>query len=676
MADPPRRATRVPAGWWLTYGLLVLFLLVLGLAAAFQFNGEPIDGPFQLYNALRRINAGQRGGVDFQFFHGLAIPYLHYPLFRLLGGGFTGSEVARQLITTLSGPAALLAFFRAYFGEWRRAVIWATTVLALTIVLGLWPLVLTVNSLLALRSAVAMLVVVVWLLPIDWRRRSVAEGLSLAAALLLGTEQGLAIAAAYLLICLCISATTKTTAPLIELGIAVATMIVAALGFLVIVGGWAGATGALRYNLKLVPMDQYWYFGVPPNAFIGRWGRLIPSMAAQPTIALSLIVGAIVTIVVVRWTLRANNDRRRWALALLAVYGLISCTSLLGIFLVSYVEPLIRVMLMIGAVYADAWFDTHPPSAAGWKRYRTREWAAIAACVLIPISSLTLVRAGAQSAVMLITRHAARRVGMELTDSWPATINRGQRLVSSHRSPDGRPPSIWSTYAGLLEARNAVFHPSTDYIIHALGPEGRERYLDDFRTVRPVLVQTVLPTRTPYETWIEQTSWDFYDQVIRHYRVVGNTEWSIFWERLPDSLPAARIFWSNKPTSHLVVFDVPRSADSSREIVEVTVRYRATNSMHWLPVVGAMPRYLVLTGGAITTPPVTLDPYVTISSFPLAVTPGARVTLDFETYSLLPGATIVVDSVSASLYQPAPSYRPWLINFSCAGRPPEDPQCQ
>src|SRR3954470_14162763 len=116
--------------------------------SALHFFGPPIDGPFQLYNALRRIAAGQHGGVDFQFFHGLAIPYLHYPFFRLFGGGFTASEVSRQLITTLCGPAVLLVFFRVYLVEWRRAVGWATVVLALTIVLRLWPLVLTVNSLL------------------------------------------------------------------------------------------------------------------------------------------------------------------------------------------------------------------------------------------------------------------------------------------------------------------------------------------------------------------------------------------------------------------------------------------------------------------------------------------------------------------------------------------------
>src|SRR4051812_13210769 len=62
------------------------------------FDRPRADGPFQLFNALRRIDAGQRGGVDFQFFHGIGLPYLFYPFYRLFGGSIHGSEFARQLI--------------------------------------------------------------------------------------------------------------------------------------------------------------------------------------------------------------------------------------------------------------------------------------------------------------------------------------------------------------------------------------------------------------------------------------------------------------------------------------------------------------------------------------------------------------------------------------------------
>ena len=95
-----RQSTWIAAlGWAVLFCLLSSLNVVGGLETALHFNGSAIDGPFQLYNALRRIAAGQTGGFDFQFFHGLAIPYLHYVPFLLFGGTFQASEVTRQLCT-------------------------------------------------------------------------------------------------------------------------------------------------------------------------------------------------------------------------------------------------------------------------------------------------------------------------------------------------------------------------------------------------------------------------------------------------------------------------------------------------------------------------------------------------------------------------------------------------
>src|SRR5690348_11157434 len=104
-SESPRAATGAGAGrarltaWTLVYVLLSIGLLSVGIETAIHFNGPPIDGPFQLYNALRRIVAGQRIGVDFQFFHGAGVPYLHLVPFLLFGRGFFASEVARQVVS-------------------------------------------------------------------------------------------------------------------------------------------------------------------------------------------------------------------------------------------------------------------------------------------------------------------------------------------------------------------------------------------------------------------------------------------------------------------------------------------------------------------------------------------------------------------------------------------------
>ena len=95
--------------WVCVAAVVVLggFLAVRGWAAVAPCDPVPIDGPFQLFNALRRIDAGQRPGRDFPAFHGVGLPVVHYPVYRLLGGDFLASELARQWVS----PAAHIAVY-------------------------------------------------------------------------------------------------------------------------------------------------------------------------------------------------------------------------------------------------------------------------------------------------------------------------------------------------------------------------------------------------------------------------------------------------------------------------------------------------------------------------------------------------------------------------------------
>ncbi len=53
---------------------------------------------------------------------------------------------------------------------------------------------------------------------------------------------------------------------------------------------------------------------------------------------------------------------------------------------------------------------------------------------------------------------------------------------------------VWSTYSTMLESSEAMFHPSFDYIIHALGPQNRRAVsAPTFTSSHPDIVQTVKP---------------------------------------------------------------------------------------------------------------------------------------------------------------------------------------
>src|SRR5262249_54026470 len=129
---------------------------------------------------------------DFQFFHGLGIPYLHYPMFRLFGGTFFASELTRQLITAILYPLVLLAFVKFFVRDWTRTIAWCAIGMVASVALRMSPLVVAVNSLLGIRSTVPSLLPVVLCLPIKRWPRIALTGIALGVALVMGSEQGLA----------------------------------------------------------------------------------------------------------------------------------------------------------------------------------------------------------------------------------------------------------------------------------------------------------------------------------------------------------------------------------------------------------------------------------------------------------------------------------------------------
>src|SRR5205823_598789 len=144
--DPgdPRR-DRPHWGWWVAFGVLVIGFSSIAAESAIHFKDTPIDGPFQLFNALRRLAAGQRFGGTFQFFHGPGVPYLHLLPFYLFGGDFFASELARQLVSITAAVVVFLAFFRVWTGSWRVGLPFAVVAIVLLIPLRVNALLFPIN---------------------------------------------------------------------------------------------------------------------------------------------------------------------------------------------------------------------------------------------------------------------------------------------------------------------------------------------------------------------------------------------------------------------------------------------------------------------------------------------------------------------------------------------------
>src|SRR5579884_1986982 len=189
--------------WVALLAILTTGMIFLGEDSAFHFDAFPMDGTLRLFDPLRRIALGQRGGVDFQVFHGLALPYLFYPLFRLLGTSLFASDTVRNV----SMPIALVVTYCAVFGALTRnelrTVTPATVAVLLTIAFHMNTLLIPGISVLGVRTAIALLFVALIALPSapgHRLRRQILEGVLLGLNTALSTEQGVAVVAAYTLV--------------------------------------------------------------------------------------------------------------------------------------------------------------------------------------------------------------------------------------------------------------------------------------------------------------------------------------------------------------------------------------------------------------------------------------------------------------------------------------------
>lgn len=112
----------------------LVFLVIASLEKGVNFAGYAADGPFQLYNPLRRLAAGEVIGRDFQFFHGIGVPLIHYPLFWLLGSNVFASETTRWLVSGLLFlSSAAVFFYLALKNVWKTIVATAVCLYLATI---------------------------------------------------------------------------------------------------------------------------------------------------------------------------------------------------------------------------------------------------------------------------------------------------------------------------------------------------------------------------------------------------------------------------------------------------------------------------------------------------------------------------------------------------------------
>jgi hypothetical protein len=600
-------------------------------------------------------------------FHGPGVPYLHFLPFVVFGGDFVASELSRQFVSIVAAIGVLIAFFRVWTGNWHAAVPLSVVALATLIPLRVNALVFPINSMIGLRSTVPIIIGIHLLLRPTGRRAVFERGGLFALALMFGIEQGIAAIAGFALLQILIALRTRTSREPLNgvVSIVAGIALYAALIFLMTPSGFSSV---MRFNFREVPADQMWYFGASPNEFFYRWIHLFRFL--DHPIWTGMAIFALIYAVVRYWRAPHGEDRHmRVAEAFLMLYALVTPASMLGTFSTVYFQPAVRVSLFILLMALRRWWLARRDTLNVPPELR-RRLPIYATGVLVGYTAIGFTLATIaifRTPLHMAYAHVWLGEPPVMSRDWQITERVGAEVLRAQQAALNRKPVLWSTYSSYVESQNDLFNPSFDYIIHALGHDNRELYARTFVEKKPDVVQTLRPTYTAYEEWLAIHHWNFYRPLLRDYRLAAGGPWSYFWTRAPQPLDekATAIVHSAVPQGTLgIAIDGNSVHRDSLGLFEVRLFYHVKNPWKRIPVLGTLPRYMVLVGGASNRLPVSLPPYETEKRFPvIAVGPNKNIRLLGQVYSIVGGVELVFDSVHVERLSLSPANNRWARDF-------------
>ena len=321
----------------------------------------------------------------------------------------------------------------------------------------------------------------------------------------------------------------------------------------------------------------------------------------MPWILVTLLITIVVLVRLWR-TPRGKEDRRRLGEAVLGVYGALSMASILGVLVTVYLEPAVRVeiILILLAVYREA--DRLPivrSSNEIWRRWRG------AAGVLAVLMVTMYMRFGALETAALAPLHIT---ASHIIDGDRPAISPPWQEAVSHRSARrrrvrGPRTSDAARLVDVLDdARIERGDVSSFVRLHhsRAGPRRIGAHIRPrSRRRTPTSCRRSSRSYAVYEEWLESNDWWIYRDLLRDYQIVGQTEWSYFWERRATPSLGVRAHRAGPVRSGSATrrAERRRAAGHADACSQVRMRYHVVNPWRHVPVVGALPRYVVEISG-------------------------------------------------------------------------------
>ena len=661
--------------WFARFWPLLLLLavcwyhLVECFLSISPFDEIPYDGPFQLLNWIRRIDHGQLPGRDYNCFHGIGLPYLHYPLYKLLGGGVFALEFSRQFVCRFATIAVYLIISKLITKKYTLGIVWLS--------FGLLPGVydLQIRALNALLDSTIMKVSesadpmynsigVRGLCPLlflscfylaDTLGVRIAKVILLTLSYLMGIEHGTALLLGVAVNVPVSFALSWKFPHLREVSMSLLWLFIwscAALsGTLLLLLGIEGLNKFITFHYQYQFQDQTWYFGVAfVNYFLDGAGAYSLMMLA--IFILQVIFGSLFYLYTMNRLVKndAADSQRLLGMMVGIVYALLSLSPMLGYLSRLNMIAFQRVIIL----YLSVPLYKKLGNVCG--RYPRVFQAAILLVLAAQIFYCGYLTKQCKTA------HYSERFEKYLADC---------QIVLQEKNADPNRPLLWSTYSSIMEAQLELMHPTEwDYIIHALGKD-RDKYCEQFQQLKPLYVQT-LSSRNGIEEWLRTSTYRFYRELFGHYRVVKLTPFGIIWKRSSEEDAI-----TEEPP--LVFQDLDRSrftipaeyVGKDQSILAVEVTYKTQHALSFIPLLGKNPRFLVRAIGSRMKYEISLPPGERTHTFLVFPKPNKPVELEFVIRGLRYHAGITLEKMSVTRLNIPPELVT-ALRFEDNERPPRD----
>lgn len=542
------------------------------------YDGEIVNGLFQLISPIRRSLGGYALGADFVVFHGPLwhVPYL--PIYALAGGN---AAVLASFVVAANFGFLVLGIALVTRSLVSAGWFFATTVACATVVLIGAGFNWAGFSNIGQRSAVPL--ALIGLAVVQQRRTSplrfflpVMSGAVLGLAIDTGLQAlGAMAVAAYFAESLrrqslrhrIVAALSVSALPLLWLWV---ILLVSLSQFRM-----AAATSALAFGLRDVPSDQRWFFGTWPQAELPSLLDLPRLLPMNLLIALAAaLVGTASSIWQRDDALHAEGAPSRFgvlSLILLPVLGFVPVLG--GIAAFHYAQPGFAAFAVLLGLLVVSRRKNHT--------YARRQVASI----ILGTSALAVLGL-AVSQIPTVTRASANieSFSPRLLPP-PSTV----AAIAAECERFGPEAGIWSQYPNVLHILSGCSNPGGDLLIHNVGSR-RLDALEQVQEARPLFVETLRSDVHPWEAWLQSTHAEGYLYLWRNYSPADLLAESVLWRRreTPINLEIQTIDYFVPTGSRILEISPPLGSTREDFIGIATVRYQIQQPFGMIPVVGSL----------------------------------------------------------------------------------------